>query len=365
MTTSQTNPDTAKKRTWIHKTGSFALRFLLPLFFTVALVWYMFEKVSFMRVVEILRHGVDYSWILLAMGISVVSHIVRASRWCLQLRALGAKVPFFAILCSIFGCYALNLVFPRLGELWRCAYISKTSRRPFTSVFGSMMADRLADTATVILILLLTIVLATQAILTFLQKFSVGQEIVALASSWWLWAGIAAICGVIMLIFRFGRGNRLVERVRKFLKELWQGFTVVAAMKGRGLFIPLSLGIWLCYFLQLYVAFFAFPFTRELCASPALGYGLVPCLVAFVLSSIGMAVPSNGGLGPWNVAVMFGLAIYGISDADGVAFSILVWSAQTVMLIILGILTMIYIAVTTRHNASERDVPAIKCELNQ
>jgi hypothetical protein len=65
--------------------------------------------------------------------------------------------------------------------------------------------------------------------------------------------------------------------------------------------------------------------------------------VAFVLSSIGMAIPSNGGLGPWNIAVMFGLAIYGITETEGTSFSLLVWSAQTVMLILLGIFTMIYI----------------------
>ncbi len=57
-----------------------------------------------------------------------------------------------------------------------------------------------------------------------------------------------------------------------------------------------------------------------------------------------MAIPSNGGLGPWNIAIMFGLAVYGISDAEGTAFSMLQWSGQTVMLIILGIYTMIYIA---------------------
>lgn len=75
-----------------------------------------------------------------------------------------------------------------------------------------------------------------------------------------------------------------------------------------------------------------------------LGGGLIPCLVAFVLSSISMAIPSNGGLGPWNIAIMFGLAVYGVSDADGTAFSMVQWSGQTVMLIILGIYTMAYIS---------------------
>ena len=94
------------------------------------------------------------------------------------------------------------------------------------------------------------------------------------------------------------------------------------------------------------MAFFAFDFTREICSRPEYAYGLVPCLVAFVLSSIGMAVPSNGGLGPWNIAIMFGLALYGISEAQGTAFSMLQWSGQTVMLILLGILTMVYIALS-------------------
>ena len=81
----------------------------------------------------------------------------------------------------------------------------------------------------------------------------------------------------------------------------------------------------------------------------SLGYGLVPCLVAFVFSAIGMAIPSNGGLGPWNIAIMFGLAIYGISDAEGTAFSMLQWTGQTVMLVILGIYTMAYIIFSKKN----------------
>lgn len=62
-----------------------------------------------------------------------------------------------------------------------------------------------------------------------------------------------------------------------------------------------------------------------------------------------MAVPSNGGLGPWNIAVIFGLALYGVENAVATAFSVVVWSGQTVMLIILGIFTMIYISCSQRH----------------
>ncbi len=325
------------------------LGWLIPIACTALLLWYMFSKVDFAEMVHILRSGVDYWWILAAMGISVFSHVFRAARWRLQLRALGIEAPFMALCCSIFGCYALNLVFPRLGEVWRCTYISRLEKSPFSTVLGSMVADRLSDTLTVLALTLLTFIVATPALTAFLTKYPVGRDLISTLSSPWTWLALAACAAAAAGIIYALRRTSLMQRLKEALRQLWQGFAVVARMKGRGLFLLLTLCIWGCYFIQLYVAFYAFPFTRALC-TPDLAWGLVPCLVAFVLSSIGMAVPSNGGLGPWNVAVMFGLALYGVSDARGSAFSILQWSGQTVMLVALGLFTMGYIALSKKHN---------------
>lgn len=327
---------------------SLAVRYLLPLALTVALVWYMFTKVDFSKMMEILKEGVDYWWILLAMGISIFSHVFRAARWRLQLNALGISVPFMALCCSIFGCYALNLVFPRLGEVWRCTYVAKEGKAHFTTVLGSMVSDRLTDTVSVLLLLVLTFIVANSALSSFLVKYTVGQGAIALVSDPWIWLGVLLALALIVCVFYFGRENSIVKKITQWIKELWLGFATLWQMKGRLLFVALTVLIWATYYFQLYVAFFAFDFTRALCEQSGLSYGLTPCLVAFVLSSIGMAIPSNGGLGPWNLAVMFGLAVYGISDTEGTAFSMLQWSGQTVMLIILGIYTMAYIALSHR-----------------
>ncbi len=327
---------------------SLAVRYLLPLALTVLLVWYMFSKVNFSTMLDILRHGVDYWWILCAMGISVFSHIFRAARWRLQLRGLKIDPPFMALCCSIFGCYALNLVFPRLGEVWRCTYIAGRQKAPFTTVLGSMVADRLADTLTVLALLLLTFVVANSALTAFMTKYSIGRGIVDMMNNPMFW--IAAIVGVLVIVglLYIFREKKVVKKLFEWIRQLWEGFVVVTRMKGKWMFLFYTLCIWGCYYFQLYVAFFAFDFTRELCTESSLAWGLTPCLVAFVLSSIGMAIPSNGGLGPWNIAVMFGLAIYGISDSQGTAFSMLQWSGQTVMLIILGVYTMAYISLGQR-----------------
>ena len=334
------------------------VKYLLPLVLTVFLVWYMFTKVSFSEVMGILKNGVNLWWILLAMGISVFSHIFRAMRWGLQLRGLGICPAFMALCCSIFGTYALNLVFPRFGEVWRCAYISQREKAPFSTVLGSMVADRLADTFSVLAITILTFVVASSAMTSFLAKYPVGEGFLQMIYNPWFWFAAVLVIIVMWGVLRIAGNTAFVIKIKGILYELWKGFAVVGTMRGRGKFIILTICIWTCYFLQLYAAFFAFPFTSRLCEDQSLAFGLTPCLVAFVLSSIGMAIPSNGGLGPWNIAVVFGLAIYGISDSEGIPFSILVWSAQTVMLIILGIFTMFYISYS-RKKSSAPATPSI------
>lgn len=329
---------------------SLVLRYLLPLCLTIALVWYMFRAVEFSQVIDLIRKGANLWWILLAMVISIFSHVFRAARWRLQLTSLGIKVPFMALCCSIFGCYALNLVFPRLGEVWRCTYVSKLGKAPFTTVLGSMVSDRLSDTLSVLLLTVFTFIVANSAIRSFLEKYPVGQDFVKLLENPFIWIAAAIAIALIFGIFYFGRSKPLIMRILNWLKELWMGVASIWHMKGLWKFVVLTIAIWGAYFVQLYVAFFAFGFTSHLCSEPGLAFGLTPCLVAFVLSSIGMAIPSNGGLGPWNLAVMFGLAIYGISEGDGTAFSVLQWSGQTVMLIILGIYTMVYIATRKSNN---------------
>ena len=160
-----------------------ALRYLIPLCITVLLVWYMFTKINFSDLWETVRHGVRYNWILLAMCISVFSHIFRALRWRLQLMAMDVKPPLMALCCSIFGTYALNLVFPRLGEVWRCTYIATREKASFTKVLGSMVADRLSDTLMVLALLVLTLVVAHDKIMAFMREYPVGQDILALLAS--------------------------------------------------------------------------------------------------------------------------------------------------------------------------------------
>lgn len=332
------------------KTLTLLLRYGIPALISVGLCWLLFTGIDFRQMLDIIRDQCDFRWIALAMVIAVISHVLRAFRWGIQLSALRIATPTLPLIYSIFGTYAVNLVLPRLGEIWRTGYIAARQRAPFATVFGSMVADRLADTLTVLFLTLSTFLLARDRILDFVSEN--GESYARIASflrSPWLWAaGAACIVALWALMKAKATPGGKLEKVQKALRELWSGFAVVATMPGKGQWLLLTAGIWGCYFLQMYVAFFAFPFTSQVVAEN----GILAALVTFVLASISMGVPSNGGIGPWQWAVIFALGIYGVGSVEAASFANLVLGANTLLLIVLGIITFIGIAADKRKQSN-------------
>lgn len=324
------------------------LQYGVPLVISIGLCYLLFTGIDFDEMIATIRNECNFWWIGLALFISIFSHVFRAMRWRIQLRALNINPPLMPLVYSIFGTYAVNLVFPRLGEVWRTTYIAQRQNASFTAVFGSMVADRLADTVTVLLITLSAFLLATNALTQYLaQNTALYNKLLALVASPWLWIIVVAMVAIVWWLFTKKRNNKFIAKIIGFAQGLWTGFAAIAKMKGKGQWLLLTVAIWGCYFTQLFVAFFAFKETTAVIEN----HGVVAVLVCFALSSIAMGVPSNGGIGPWQWSVIFGLSIYGMAiDGISVAFANLVLGSQTCLLIILGIITFTAIALEKRRN---------------
>lgn len=333
------------------------MKIAIPLIITVGLCYLLFTSIDFGEMIKIIKRDCDFRWIGLALLISIFSHVFRAMRWRIQLDALGCHSPLKYLIYSIFGTYAVNLVFPRLGEVWRTGYIAQREKQPFTKIFGSMVADRLADTVTVALLTLVTFLLASSGIIKFIQKYPDGyQSIINVLMSPWLWGILAAVTVFCIWFFTRKTENKLVAKIKDTLRNLWNGFAVIITMKGKGKWLFLTLMIWGCYFMQLYVAFYAFHVTTELLEN----HGIIVALVCFTLSSIAMGIPSNGGIGPWQLAIIFGMTIYMPLEANpqtfnlnAAAFANLVLGSQTLLLIVLGIYTFVAIAISKKAKPDE------------
>ncbi|MBD5226008.1 MAG: flippase-like domain-containing protein [Bacteroidales bacterium] len=342
------------------------VKFIVPVAVSCGLCWIMFHNIDFNAMLGVIREQCDFRWIGLMLGMSVIPMILRAVRWGIQLRALGVNAPLHSLIYSVVGCYSLNLVFPRLGEVWRTGYIAYREDAPFSTVFGSMIADRFADLLTVGLLTALTFFLAREPIVDFVRTYpDAYNAIMAVVTSPWVWLAVLGVVYVIWFWLSRSRGG-FAGKVRGFMGGLWEGFAAVVHMKGKLVWLVLTVGIWGCYYVQLVVAFNAFPVLRELIHSS----GLIVTLVCFVLTSISMGVPSSGGIGPYQTTMLFGLNIFlpllqraqeasgavvtgpGEFAVTGAAFGNVVIAAQTMLQIVLGLVVFLLVALDKRRQNS-------------
>ncbi len=322
------------------------MKFLVPMVVTVGLCWLMMHSIDFGEMMRVIHKQCDFRWMALALCVGACSYFFRAWRWGIQLKALGVPTPGRVLVYSIFGTYAINLLFPRLGEVWRTGYISQRQHADFATVFGSMVAERLSDTVVVFLLLVLSCALAADHIASYLSpNYAMYERAIGLVTSPWLWLSIAAcVAFAWWFLTRRSKAGSLVARIQQFVQGLWQGFSSIATMPHKGRWLLLTLCLWGCYFTSMLIAFMAFPFTRQALAE----HGVVAALLTFVLSSVAMGVPSNGGFGPWQWGVIFALGIYGVDVVNASAYANLFKSLDTMIIIVLGMTAFVAIMLDRR-----------------
>lgn len=331
------------------------LKIILPMGISAVMVIWLFHKVDIKEIKAVLHNGVRFEFIASMMFLTMLSFIIRGVRWGIQLRAAGVpRMSPVAESVSIFGAYALNILVQYLGEAWRCVYVARKEKVKIATIVGTDLGDRGSDLVMILIILALTLGVASQEIHQFFDRYSFGRTLEHIFDNWYLYMGVIVVLGLLILADWKWRNTRFFISFNLGFKRMWDGFRVLFFMKGRWAYLWLTLGIWICYYFETYLCFYAFPFTRELISMPGSFYGMVPGLVVFVFGSMSMAVPSNGGLGPWNIAVMYALTLYGVSSADAAAYSLVVWGFQAMMIIALGIFSAVYVMSTK----SKGDIPA-------
>lgn len=328
------------------KFTKYLLRYGVPVVITVGLCYLLVREMDLQQMWDTICTQCDFRWIAVDILMLIGAMWARAARWQLQLRALGIKASLWVLTLSVFGTYAVNMVFPRLGEVWRTGFVAERQRAPFTTVFGSMVADRLSDTVMVGLISLSAFILAGPQLMSYLgQNPDLMSRIGAVLTSPMLWGAVIACLAAVTWIFIKYPENKVVALCRKLWHGLWTGFAVIAHMRGKGLWLFYTIILWCCYFVGLFCAFMSFPLVAEVLVN----HGMTALLVCFVLTSLSMIVPSNGGIGPWQWAMIFGLSLY----CDGIprltkeymaSFANLALGVQAVTSIILGLFTFGWIA---------------------
>jgi|TARA_R110002111_G_scaffold245363_1_gene307677 glycosyltransferase 2 family protein len=311
------------------------LKVVLPLLLGVGLVWYSLSKISIPILVQYFKDA-DYSWIVLGVVLGILSHASRAYRWLYMAEPLGFKPKFANSFMAVYAAYLINFTIPRAGEIARASILTNYEGIPFDKGFGTIVAERIADTIMLLLIIAIAFFLEFEFIYNFFaEKFNPTSL---------LFGGAILLFGVFTLFLFIKKSNsKFALKVKGFVSGLLEGVLSIFKMKKKWAFIGHTLFIWCLYVLMFYVTTFALPELENI--------SIAAVLIGFILASFSIAA-TNGGIGSFPEAIVIALTLFGMAEDPSRAFGWIMWSTQTLVIIVIGGLSLLYLPVYNRKKTT-------------
>jgi uncharacterized membrane protein YbhN (UPF0104 family) len=310
------------------------IRILLPLALGCILLWYLYKDHDLGEMMAIFKKGVRFDIILFSLLFGLGANIARGYRWGVLIDSLGERVKRVNVVLSVFGNYAINMALPRVGEIWRCSEVAKYEKISFSKLLGTMLVDRVMD---MIVVGVLTVSLFVFNINFFKRYFADNPEVIEaisfMFSSVWMYIALVAVALLIWLLFAKWGHLSAVQKGKGVILNVWEGIKSLWKMKHKMRFFIQTILIWGGYFFYFYITFYAFEFTREL--GPRIG------LIAFTMSSVGVAVPVQGAIGVWHFMVISTLICFGVSPSDAATFAFIVYATQNMWIILVGLVSIV------------------------
>lgn len=322
-------------------------KIVLPLLLGGLMVFSLTRKVDWSVVLEEIGKGIAWRWVAISILFALLSHIVRGLRWRMQLNALGIHPSAHDMSVAVFGNYGLNLMLPRVGEVWRCSYVSHQYGLPFSTTIGTLVSERLVDMIVAGVMLLIAVLHEHAHFEQFLSGSDGGQHFLDMLASPMLW--VVLVLGFVLLLVgsRLLRHTKLYKAAQGFITNMWLGIKGIKDVPNLTGYLAWSVALWFCYYVNSYTCCYFFGFTEHLDAWAG--------LAIFIMGSLSLVLPVQGGLGPWHYAVGTGLLCYGIgtelTDAPIQAFIWVSWSIEQGFVLLLGLYALI--VVSSKYKSGE------------
>ncbi len=321
------------------------LKVALPLALGAFLIWFVFKDLSEDDKNDLFKafSSANYFWVFLSISFGILSHMSRAMRWKYTIQPLGKTPGFWNSFFTVMIGYAANLLLPRLGEVTRPGLLGKYEGLPFNKLFGTIVAERVADLVILVIIMTSIVLIEFEMLSDMLfgffdqgsEKFSNEKLIIA---------GAAAVLGLVFLYMLFKSKNPIFQKIRELIKGVFEGIISILRMENKGYFLLHTAFIWIMYIGMFWVCFFCLEETADV--------SLVAVIASFVMGSLAI-VFVQGGLGVFPIAIMETLILYGVSKTSALALGWILWSSQTLMVIVIGIASIPLLRFVNRNKKIE------------
>lgn len=323
-----------------------AVSYLIPLVLGLGLLHWVFNEIDLQQTLRDFKNA-NYLLVGAAGVLALLSHIFRAARWTLMLKPMGYSPSVYHATLAVLIGYLTNLIFPRAGEVARAVSLQKSENIPFDKAFGAVIAERVTDVLVLLVLVVVNLTLEHQRILQLFHELVPDFE-----GAWIIPAAFLFFCLFVFLLLRFkDRLFRLpvIHRFRSFFEGLKEGFMSVLNLEKPGRFVLQSFVIWILYYVS----------SMLLCYSLQIGESLSPLavLTILVMGTIGMAMPTMGGIGSYHLLVGKIVILYGLTNQDGVSLATFLHTINGILFVILfGVVALLLS--TFGRSRIKRDRPA-------
>jgi uncharacterized protein (TIRG00374 family) len=301
----------------------------IPLLLGFGLIYYQYTTLSVeeLNKIKFCFQKANYFYIFLSLIISLFGYWARAYRWKYSLQHLGYQTNFKNDFMSVCVSYFMNLTIPRSGEITRAALLKKYENVPFDKGFGTIVAERIVDLILFLLFVGLAFILQFEKLYNFIKEKIAFEKII-------LFGIIGLFLGIVFLLIWIYVEWKIIKKIKNKFSGLIEGMLSIVMMKDKWKYIFFSFLIWFSYLLMFYIPIYALPETENI------GFDIV--IMGFIFGSLAVGF-TNGGLGAYPLAIAMIFSLYGISNEIGTAFGWLAWTSQTILTIILGLLSYAFL----------------------
>ncbi len=292
---------------------------------------------------------VHVGWMLGVVAAFTLSNIFRALRWQMLLEPLGYRPRFSNSLLTILLGYFANLGFPRAGEVVRAGSLSRYEKIPLEKVMGTLVVDRLMDFICLAVVVGLAFLFEGETLWHFIAQNRADNPKGGFFQNPYVLATLGLGCITVIAFFIFRQKLLqlpVFQKITGIVQGFWAGLRSVFQLRSPTLFLLYSGGIWLMFFLQCWFNLQAFDPTAHLTASQA--------VMVFVFGTLGMVIPSPGGMGTFHALAIKSLDMYGIPESDAFSYAnIAFFSIQIFYNLVAGVLALILLPILNKKVKSE------------
>jgi len=305
------------------------LKLIIPISIGLACIYYSASTLSQDDINSIIQSfaNAKYPWVFFGVILGGLSHVSRSYRWKYLLKPLGYNISFLNSVLAVFSGYLINYTIPRAGDVARGTIAYKYEGIPLEKGLGTIVAERAVDVLCISILIIIGL---------FINYELISEKLLD-ASSFinikFLFLVSIILASILFFILR-KKNNTLpiISKLQKFFKGLYEGFMIIFKLENKWLFIFHSIFIWLMYILMFLVT------TKAIAELPDLSFSII--LISFILASLTIMF-TPGGIGAYPLAVQISFSWFGISSVSSLSFGWIMWTSQTLMIIIFGGLSLI------------------------